>query len=370
MYQCSPQREILLLSATFCRCATFILLVFCLQACATSGVPEQAEVPDYTEVYHPVINVAELEIVEGNYEEALAAYQQAFAAVPTPFARDYYNAAVSAVKLGDEKQAFDYLEQLVIKGVSLPYLERQQVFDSLQTSRQWKKFEKQYPKRRKRYEEAANLILRDDLDELYARDQYFRQAKGGLRVHGDTIRQIEADNITNLLNWINDYGYPGEALIGVADTLEELPRFSIVIQRQTAARNGYDFKGILSKAVKEGRIAPQPAAYLLDQQAGNIMYGSRAFAKISCRRCKENDKNYEKIQSLLLESMSDEELAQTDKRRKQLGLEPLQEYRKKVLHNAEDAQFKLNYDWSVKNYVAPSSEAADVLLERLTVAED
>lgn len=370
MYQCSPQKQAFLLPAFFYRNAFFLLLMLCLQACATFGVPEQSEVPDYTEVYHPVINVAELKIVEGNYEEALAAYRQAFASVPSPFARDYYNAAVSAVKLEDEKQAFNYLEQLVMKGVSLPYLERQQVFDSLQTTKRWKKFGKQYPKRRKKYEETANLILRDDLDELYARDQYFRQAKGGLRVHGDTIRQIEVDNVTNLLNWINDHGYPGEALIGVADTLEELPRFSIVIQRQTAARDGYDFKGILAKAVKEGRIAPQPVAYLLDQQAGKIMYGSRAFAKINCKRCKEKDKNYEKMQGLLVEKMSEADVEHIDQRRKQLGLEPLQDYRKKVLYSAADEQFKLNYTWSVVNYVAPSSEAADVLLERLTVAEE
>ncbi|GAB3534395.1 hypothetical protein GCM10027443_21410 [Pontibacter brevis] len=343
------------------------MLVLCLQACASSGGQKSEDVPDYVQVYHPVINVAELSIVEGNYKEALTAYKQAFASVPAPFARDYYNAAVVAVKLDDEKQAFNFLEQLVAKGVSLPYLERQQVFDTLRTTSRWKKFEKKYPKRRKRYEQAANLDLRADLDELYARDQYFRQAKGGLRVHGDTIRQIEIDNVTNLLNWINDYGYPGETLIGVADTLEELPRFSIVIQRQTAARNGYNFKGILANAVKEGRIAPQAVAYLLDQQAGKTVYGSKAFAKIICTKCKK-DKNHKKIQSLLVENMSEDDLIQIDKRRKQLGLEPLHDYKRKVLYNADNDQFRLNYSWSVVNYVVPSNEAADVLLERLTVA--
>ncbi|WP_377487353.1 hypothetical protein [Pontibacter toksunensis] len=370
MYPYSPKRNPFLLPASFIRDAAYLILMLFLHACSTSKVPEQVEVPDYTKVYHPVINQAELKIVEENYAEALTAYKEAFAAVPSPFARDYYNAAVSAVRLKDEEQAFEYLEKLVLKGVSLPYLERQEAFDSLERTREWKKFVKRYPKQREKYEQGINAPLRADLDELYARDQYFRQAEGGLRVHGDTIRKIEADNITNLLNWINDYGYPGEALIGVADTLEELPRFSIVIQRQTAARKGYDFKSILAKAVKEGRMAPQPAAYLLDQQAGKNLYNSKVFAKISCKRCKEKDKNYDKIQSLLLEKMSEADVEVTNKRREQLGLESLQDYRKKVLHNAEDEQFKLNYNWSVVNYVVPSSEAADVLLERLTVAEE
>lgn len=368
MYQCLLQAKACPLPSSLYRSALFLLLLILLNACATSGVPEQAEMPDYTAVYHPVINVAELRVVEGDYEGALVAYKQAFAAVPSPFARDYYNAAVSAVQLNDEKQAFDYLEQLVLKGVSLPYLERQEVFDTLQASKRWQKFQKKYPKRRQKYEQAANLDLRADLDELYARDQYFRQAEGGWRVHGDTIKQIEKDNVVNLLNWISDYGYPGEGLIGVADTLEELPRFTVVIQRQTHARNGFEFQNILTKAVRQGRIAPHAAAYLLDQQAGKSQYGSRAFARIICKKCKK-DKNHEKIQGLLLEKMSEEELVQIEKGRKRLGLESLQDYKKKVLYSLENDQFKLNYTWSVTNYIAPSSEAADVLLERLTVAE-
>lgn len=285
--------------------------------------------------------------------------------MPAPFARDYYNAAVSALQLEDEKQAYTYLKQLVLKGVSLPYLERQQAFDSLQATKGWRKFERQYPRLRSKYEETLNKELRADLDELYARDQYFRLAEGGLRVHGDTIRKIEAANVKSLLAWIEQYGYPGESLIGVADTLEQLPRFSIVIQRQTKARKGYDFTDILTKAVREGRMAPQAAAYLLDQQAGKSLYGSRALVKVNCTRCKE-DKN---LQRYMVEKMSGSDLEQIDENRAPLGLEPLEGYRRKVLFGLANSIFKLNYDWSVKEYVVPSREAANVLLEGLTAAE-
>ncbi|WP_345157023.1 hypothetical protein [Pontibacter saemangeumensis] len=342
-----------------------LLLVLGLGGCTSTKVPEFEVMPDYAEVYHPLINVAELNIVRGEYADALSAYKQAFASVPTPFARDYYNAAVSAVQLQDEKQAFGYLEQLVLKGVSLPYLERQQVFDSLRTTKAWKKFERQYPKNRSKFEETLNKELRADLDELYARDAYFRLAEGGLRVHGDTIRKIETANVENLLAWIEEYGYPGEQLIGVADTLEQLPRFSIVIQRQTKARKGYDFTEILTKAVKEGRLAPQPVAYLLDQQAGKGLYGSKAFVTVNCTRCKEQ----EKPQRYLVEKMSEEELERINKRRAPLGLEPLDDYKKKVLFGLGNNVFKLNYDWSVVEYKVPSREAASVLLEGLTAAE-
>ncbi|GAB3823025.1 hypothetical protein GCM10028895_29060 [Pontibacter rugosus] len=61
------------------------------------------DVPDYTQVYHPVINQAELSLVDGKYEEAIKSYKEAFAAVPSPFARDYYNAAVSSLVLKEKR---------------------------------------------------------------------------------------------------------------------------------------------------------------------------------------------------------------------------------------------------------------------------
>ncbi len=337
----------------------FALLVSLL--CAFSA---RADAPDYTRDYHPVVQAAEMEILAHDYAQALETYQKAFAAVPAPFARDYYNAAVCAWQLKDAKQTIHYLEKLVAKGVSLPYLERQQVFDSLRTTRKWRKFVRKYPKRRDKFEETLNKELRANLDELYARDQYFREAAGGLRAHADTIQKIEAANLQNLLTWIEEYGYPGENLIGVADTLEELPRFSIVMQRQTRARQGYDFTDILTKAVQEGKLAPQPAAYLLDQQAGKSLYGAKAFVKVNCDQCPDD----EQLARYMVEKKSESDLQLLNERRAKLGLEPFEEYKKKVLFGIVGNPFKLNYPWSVVYYVVPSKEAATVLLESLTTA--
>lgn len=321
--------------------------------------------PDYIAVYHPVINQAELRIVDGRYDEALAAYKQAFASVPSAFARDYYNAAVTALLLQDRKETFNYLEKLVAKGVSLNYLERQPVFDSLQSTRHWRKFARKYTKRRRKYDEGFNQELRANLDELYARDQYFRQAKGGWRVHGDTIKKIEVANTAKLLGWIDAYGYPGEDQIGVADTLEQLPRFSIVIERQTQARKGHDFTEVLTQAVRQGRIAPQPVAYLLDQQAGRSKYGSRAFIKIDCDKCAESDK----VGQYLTGKTDEETRQRINMKRLELGMEPLDEYRLKILHGTTDKRFKLSYTWSVANFVVPSKEAAKVILESLSLKD-
>jgi len=343
-------------------CSSFFMLLF---SCAPAALANQ---PDYIKTYHPLINQAELYVVEGKYAEALQAYRQAFTAVPTAFARDYYNAAVCAALLQQEKQAVDYLKKLARKGVSLAYLEQQQVFDTLQTSRQWRKFKRKYPRYRHKFEQSANLDLRADLDELYARDQYFRQAAGSLRVYRDTLQQIEAQNLKMLLQWIETYGYPGEELIGVADTLEQLPRYSIVIERQTRARKGYDFTSILTEAVRQGRIAPQPAAYLLDQQAGQSKYGTKAFVRLKCSSCKDS-KQRKVLKRYMEEKREKHELEQLDANRQQLGLEPMGDYKKKVLYALRDPRFKMLHAWSVKQYNVPSQEAAEVLMEGLTVAE-
>ena len=347
---------------------TYLLLLLLL----ASGAGTQALAADYVQVYYPQINKAELLIVQQDYAGALDAYQKAFAAVPRPFARDHYNAAVCAMLTDDQKRAIHYLEKLVEAGVSMEYLEQQEVFQPLQAQKSWKKFVKKYPKRRKEFREKTDLDLRADLDELWARDQYFRQAKGGLRVHGDTLRKIEAANVKSLLTWISQRGYPGEQLIGVADTLEQLPRFSIVIQRQTVAKNGFDFSSILTQAVHEGKLNPHAAAYLMDQQQGKNLYKSKILMKVSCSKpkdCKGDEEMEQMTKTYMTEKLSDTEEQQVNERRAALGLESVADYRAKMRYALEDRRFKLGYDWALVNYNVPSKEAARALTERLVAAE-
>jgi hypothetical protein len=345
--------------------AMLLLLVFSTAGSALAKA-------DYVKAYHPHINKAESLIMAQDYAGALELYQKAFAAVSQPFARDYYNAAVCAALTKKEKQGVNYLEKLVETGVSLEYLEAQEALTPLREHKSWKKFEKKYPKRRKEFREKTNLDLRADLDELWARDQFFRQAKGGLKVHGDTIRKIEADNVKKLLAWISEHGYPGERLIGVADTLEQLPRFSIVIQRQTVARNGFDFTPILTKAVQEGKLDPHAAAFLIDQQQGKNLYRSKVLAKVNCDKPKEceDDKELGGLSNqYLTQKMSEAEEQQANELRLALGLEPVTDYREKMRYALQDRRFKLGYDWAVVNYRVPSKEAAKVLVESLAVIE-
>lgn len=358
------------MSFSFKRVHRLFFLVLLLVLCSYSNEVEAK--PDYVKAYHPHINKAERMIMAQDYENALEHYRQAFGAVQHAFARDYYNAAVCAALTSNEKQGINYLEKLVETGASLEYLEQQEVFAPLREHKDWKKFVKKYPKRRKAFRENTDLDLRADLDELWARDQFFRQAKGGLRVHGDTIKKIEAENVKMLLAWISQHGYPSEQLVGVADTLEQLPRFSIVIQRQTIARNGFDFTPVLTKAVHEGKLDPHAAAYLLDQQQGKNLYRSKVLAKVNCdkpKECEEDEELSALASTYLTQKISEDEEQQANELRTALGLESVADYREKMRYAMQDPRFKLGYDWAVVNYRVPSKEAAKVLIESMAAVE-
>ena len=102
----------------------------------------QAQV-DFTKIYHPIINEAELAIVDTNYHEALQFYNEAFANVNKPFAKDYYNAAICATLIGKMPIAFDFLEKIVEKGYPADSLRRDNFFKLVaDTCKKWNDFEK------------------------------------------------------------------------------------------------------------------------------------------------------------------------------------------------------------------------------------
>jgi len=99
---------------------------------------------DFTRIYHPIINEAELAIVDTNYHEALSFYNEAFANVEKPFAKDYYNAAICATLVGKMPVAFDFLEKIVAKGYQVNNFKKDPFFKAVaDTSKLWANFEKQ-----------------------------------------------------------------------------------------------------------------------------------------------------------------------------------------------------------------------------------
>ncbi len=76
----------------------------------------------YIEKYYPLINQAELAIVDSNYRQALTLYRTAFSQVETPHGEDYMNAAKCAFLVFDETSGKFYLRKLAGYGYTLDYL--------------------------------------------------------------------------------------------------------------------------------------------------------------------------------------------------------------------------------------------------------
>ncbi|GGD75044.1 hypothetical protein GCM10011514_43830 [Emticicia aquatilis] len=120
---------------------------------------------DFTRIYHPIINSAELAIVDTNYYEALDYYKAAFDNVKKPFAKDYYNAAICAAMVGKMSTVFDYLEKIVEKGYPSDSLRKDVFFHYVaDTCKTWSKFEGQM----KQVKPNINRELRDSLNKIYA----------------------------------------------------------------------------------------------------------------------------------------------------------------------------------------------------------
>ena len=120
---------------------------------------------DFIRIYHPIINEAELAIVDTSYYDALDFYKAAFANVRKPFAKDYYNAAICAAMVGKIPLTLEYLEKIVEKGYPADSLRKDVFFHYVaDTCKRWNDFEQ----RMRLVKPTINWAIRDSLKSYYA----------------------------------------------------------------------------------------------------------------------------------------------------------------------------------------------------------
>lgn len=96
----------------------------------------------FSKIYYPHINRAELAITREQYSEASAAYREAFANVRYPLALDLYNATVCKIILRDFDGAKPFLLKLAAKGIPAETLEADDLFQKVPA--QWETFKPLY----------------------------------------------------------------------------------------------------------------------------------------------------------------------------------------------------------------------------------
>ena len=294
---------------------------------------------DYQKHYYPQINKAELAIIEGQISVALDYYLEAFNKVPSPFAKDIYNAALCAVSNNNKNIFFLLSEQLILKGTDITFIIAQKAFRQFEGSQEWELFISKYPDLRKRFLFNVNMPLRKELELMWARDQHFRIKPDGYLIYKDTIKAIDKENIAQLKYIVEKYGFPSETLIGVDNPLSAPPYHSIIYHHcQSTGKNGSaglaDLPNILLEAVKYGKLSPSRYAAYADIQ-GKPIYGNTTFYRIG----KEGELRYLK--------MEEKEIRKINRKRVSIGLEPIGDYRKKVLFSLKNKNFIFDFNDSI-----------------------
>lgn len=345
---------------------------------------------DYTRVYHPIINDAELAIVDDDHATALSLYKEAFNLVDKPFAKDYYNAAICAVYTNRLSLAYDYLEHLVEKGYVIDSLRKDKFFGNLaDTSSLWKGFEKRMASQ----QTSINYVVRDSLKHMletiltdsyknmvslkYEKDKVINVMFGDsilaqkqnvdfmndikarkeidslMRYFSSSIRPKPRFNSENLEKLIDAYGFPDENLAGLSDysltfanrggrqTILKSPislesNFLIDIMRNQPTKD----KNYIFKAARDGHLLPKHAKLLLTSYTNQYDYLEKDHISVfqvrvdNTEQCQSDVKQKLEKWYLKKEKPSDMTEIELNEKRMAIGLSKIEDNYKKILFKA------------------------------------
>ena len=179
-----------------------------------------ASEPDFR-LYHQHIAKAE-ELIAGEfYAEALKAYDTAFSTGEFIFLRDCKVAAQLALYLGDDQKSFEYLKLGIRLGWDWRGIKKNRFLQPLQKEQQWRLVRNHYDSLHAMYENSLDRELRKEVHKMFKKDQ--RKAIGALFTFGSEAqdryseRKFAPNNekqVARLMEILDNYGYPGEKLIG------------------------------------------------------------------------------------------------------------------------------------------------------------
>ena len=313
-----------------------ILLFLFVAFFFSRSLPAQA---DFRTVYHPQINQAELAIVDEDYHLALQHYNRAFESIPTGFARDYHNASLCAIAIGEWKSALDFMRALVAKGVEKSFFEKNADWYVELQGQGWGAFINQYEETRKMsFGKTVDYQFIGRLGELENRDQAFRYS---YELYRDTIKKIDQENIEEFLRLVEQKGFPTEEMLGVKEPTSIRGRYYLIIwhhlKNWKSDTTLSDIRPVLLDALKNGKLPPEAVAEFLnvsESKAGALgPYGNTAAIVFN------SSGTYN------LRDFNESELERVNANREQLGLCTEADYGRKAryhyhLHNRR-SKFKV-----------------------------
>ncbi|MFB9865315.1 DUF6624 domain-containing protein [Rufibacter immobilis] len=238
---------------------------------------------------------------------------------------DHYNAACSWALAGDKTKAFTYLNQAVAKGwENKSHLQTDTDLTSLHTDKRWPQLVKDLETRLAKVEANYDKPLKAQLEKIYVTDQQYRgmidsvQKKFGMQSEQmkDLWTKINAqdeENKKQVVAILEKRGWPGKSLVGQ----QASQAVFLVIQHADKATME-KYLPLLREAAAKGEASKSSLALMEDRVRMNQglpqLYGSQL-------------RMNPQTQKPELYQVEDE--ANLDKRRAEMGLEPIKEYLKR-----------------------------------------
>jgi hypothetical protein len=291
--------------------------------------------------YYQLINQAELANIDKNYQKSDSLFVQAFKMVNRPFMADYYSATKNAILLKNYDKAFEYLNNAIDKGLTLQQLKNEPNFKILFKDKRFELLKKNYPKKRTMYLSKLNISLRDEVREMVRKDQ---KARAFLH-SGNKMVKTDRQRFEQLKAIIKQYGWPGYSLIGEDGMAKKFGgKYYINYDIEYLLRH-FNEKEIdyllpyLKEAIQKGEIYPHDVAGAIDYNGIKTQHYGTSKAKLKKIKRFYLPKEAQSNKMYLFDDSGNpkylilpaiESIEIVNQNRLELGLEPIQDYFKKI----------------------------------------
>jgi hypothetical protein len=312
----------------------FLLLFACIISAVTYAQPPKG----YTD------NIAEAEKYydSKDYKKSAEHYSKAFiAGGGKGYPADRYNAACSWAQAGNADSAFYQLELIVSNYDDLNHITSDRDLISLYKNPRWDKIITQVKANKDKAEEHLNKPLVRVLDTIYTEDQKYRmeideiEKKYGrdskeMKAHWKIIGEKDSINLIKVTTILDKYGWLGPDEVGFSGN----QTLFLVIQHSDIATQK-KYLPMMREAAKNKKAQPSALALLEDRVA--LREGKKQIYGSQIGRFDDG--------SYYVSALTDPD--NVDKRRAEVGLQPLADYVK---------QWKITWDVAAYKKQLPDLE--------------
>jgi hypothetical protein len=272
-----------------------ILLFFC------ANFAFSQESPNY-QYYYEGINKARKSIVVDSLEQSLNHYKATFENVEFVFARDCYNALQVASKLGNHDETAYFMQRCLKQGIQLEILQEAPFLTDFKTTEQWQNVLLVADSLHTHYLSTISASVREEITLMFTEDQRMRELNYRNRFNpfkkkklNNEWEELNRQQVKRLIEITNEFGFPGERLIGL-DYGSMHPKINsigcsagmpIVLFIHHFSSPNESHNEILLKQINTGYLHNEHYAIIADFQH---TYGKEKFGKIPCYSQRFNPK--------------------------------------------------------------------------------